>query len=161
MTMPGPELEGGVSAGDIGGGGDSLFKWAGGLIIGLITALAGYAVKRHRQENATEDSVFSMSAKTIDRLNAEVMQLQAVIDAQRKQILELHNARLESDGTAARAKVAAELAQEAAARASEMAKVASNEVDQMRKHRIRDAKIIALLREALIDAGIPIPPEPI
>ena len=158
------ELEGAVQATTAATESSSMVKdllvYIGGPVLGIISLLFGLALKRKQAENATEDTVYHVSAQTIARLTLEVKDRDARITQLMADITTLSHQRNEADMYASRATVAAEIAEDSAKRASAAAQEARNEVTLMRAARMRDHSYIKLLRLTLMAAGAAFPPEP-
>lgn len=138
----------------------SIMWWIIGTLAACVSALAAYWLKRNRAEIGAEDSLYNVSVATIKRQAAELAEKDAQMAALQREMATLHQQRNEADGRASRAAVAAENAQYMAEQCRLSADQARNEARQMQRERERDRAYIVQLRAALINAGIPVPPEP-
>lgn len=113
----------------------------------------GVAVRRKSKEQGAEDFVWSMSNKTIERLNNEVEALlreNALIRQQKNQF----------ETVASQSQARAEIARQAAEVASKAALANVNELNRLRRNWEKLRAYTHLLRSTLAENNVEIPPEP-
>lgn len=147
--------------------GQSIERWALGLLGTAVVTLAGWAYKNRRSGQALEDTTNNATVVTIERQQARVVELegkigellqdtiksnQALLDAQRN----ANMAVIQADN----AQAAALTAQAAAATAQSAAATARAEAENLHAKVIKQAAYIRTLKAMLIEADITPPEEP-
>ncbi|QIN95193.1 hypothetical protein DLP3_030 [Stenotrophomonas phage vB_SmaS_DLP_3] len=158
--MPTPEIEQEAAVASHTGAGASAMTTMEKLVTGLLGLLStsfliilAVAIRRKNKEQGTEDFVWVMSNRTIERLNKEVEALQkenTLIRGQKNQF----------ESAAAQAQARADIASQAAevARAAAVANV--EEMNRLRRNWDKLLAYTHVLRMEMVKNNVQIPPEP-
>lgn len=159
--MPTPEIEQeGVVANHPQGAGAGAMTTMEKLVTGLLGLLStsfliilAVAIRRKNKEQGTEDFVWVMSNKTIERLNKEVEALQkenTLIRGQKNQF----------ESAAAQAQARADIASQAADVARAAAVANMEEMNRLRRNWEKLLAYTHVLRSEMAKNNVSIPPEP-
>lgn len=141
--------------------GENAWKWVATAAVGLVTTLLGLAYKNRSSSQGLEDATNKTTIETLNSQRERIRELEGQIRRLFEDLQAANRAQLDSDAAASRAGVNAELAEQAAARATEAAQAARTEANRARAiSRVR-AVHIRELRKIIVDAGLPLPPEPV
>lgn len=139
---------------------DNAWKWVATAAVTLFTTLLGVAYKNRSSTQGLEDATNKTTVETLNSQRERIRELEDQIKKLFEDLQAANRAQLDSEAAASRAGVNAELAEHAAARATEAAQAARQEA--AKAHEIARARKMHILelRRIIVDAGLPLPPEP-
>ena len=123
-------------------------------LLGTMTVtMLGLALKRKKQAQGTEDAAWGISTETLQRQQMQIEALQKELDTVRTQ-------RNEFEAASIRAEANSRAAAEAAQRAADLATRNEAELANAQHNWEKAQRYIRILRTALVNAGLDVPPEP-
>ena len=140
--------------------GENVWKWVAAAAVTLVTTLLGLAYKNRSTSQGLEDATNKTTIETLATQRERIRELEDQVRGLFEELQAVNRALLDSEAVASRARVNAELAENAAARATEAAQAARNEAN--RAHDIARARKqhIMALRAIIVEGGLPLPEQP-